>query len=214
MQIEIWSDIVCPWCSIGKRRFDKALEQFETKADVQISWRSFELDPHTESDFDGTLNQWLADRKGIALAQAEAMNEHVSDLAAKEGLAFQLHQAKPANTFLAHRLTHYAATRDLRDAMTKRLHQAYFSDGENLNDVETLVRLAREVGLTASAEELTAMLQGDAFAEAVRAEEKQAVQYGIRGVPFFLIDGKFGISGAQATETFLGALRKIASGQV
>ena len=128
MEIEIWSDIVCPWCAIGKARFEKALAQFEHKAAVEIAWRSFELSPDAERGYDGTLNEWLARHKGIALAQAAAMNDHVTQLAAREGLTFRMDLARPANTFDAHRLTHYAAGAGRREAMTDRLFRAYFTE--------------------------------------------------------------------------------------
>jgi predicted DsbA family dithiol-disulfide isomerase len=150
MQIEIWSDLVCPWCTIGKRRFEKALEKFEHREEVTVQLRSFELDPNTQKDFDGTLNQWLAQRKGISLQQAEAMNDQVAELAAKEDLVFRLNQAKPANTLDAHRLTLLAESEGKRVAMTERLYRAYFGDGEDLNDLATLARLAGEAGLTFS----------------------------------------------------------------
>jgi len=207
MDIEIWSDIVCPWCTIGKRRFEKALDQFEHMDAVQVSWRSFELNPDGERGYEGTLNEWLANRKGISPAQAMAMNDNVAALAAKEGLTFRLNEARPANTFDAHRLTHFADTVGKRKEMTERLFRAYFEEGEALDDVETLVKLGGEAGL--DKETVMKVLQGGDFGEAVRGEEEKAVELEINGVPFFLIDGKYGISGAQGTELFLRGLRQV-----
>jgi predicted DsbA family dithiol-disulfide isomerase len=207
MDIEIWSDIVCPWCAIGKRRFEKALEQFEHKDAVEVSWRSFELNPGAERGYEGTLNEWLANRKGISPAQAAAMNDNVAALAAKEGLTFRLDAARPANTFDAHRLTHFAESVGKRKEMTERLFRAYFEEGETLDEVETLARLAGEAGL--EKETVARILKDGDFGGSVLKEEEKAVELGIQGVPFFLINGKYGISGAQGPDLFLRVLKKV-----
>jgi predicted DsbA family dithiol-disulfide isomerase len=207
VHVEIWSDIVCPWCAIGKRRFEKALAQFEHRDAVKVSWRSFELNPGAERGYDGTLNEWLARHKGIGIQQAAAMNDNVAALAAKEGLTFNLDQARPANTFDAHRLTHFAELLGKRGEMTERLFRAYFEEGEAVDDAGTLAKLAGEAGL--DQEEAAKILQGEDFVQAVRAEEEKAVRMGIHGVPFFLIEGKYGISGAQGPERFSLGLRQI-----
>jgi len=209
MRVEIWSDIVCPWCAIGKARFEKARRAYEAEghAAVTVAWRSFELDPSMESDYPGSLNEWLAERKGVSLAQAAAMNDQVTRFAAEEGVTFRMDIAVPANTLKAHALTHYAEGKGLRQAMTERLLSAYFGEGENLNDHGTLLQLAKEVGLDVS--EAAKALTDEAYETSVRKEETKAMELGIRGVPFFLFNGKYGVSGAQSAQTFLQALRQI-----
>lgn len=207
MRIEIWSDIACPFCAIGKRRFEKALARYEHADEVTVEWRSFELNPGAGPTFDGTLNEWLAQHKGISLSQAAAMNAQVTAMAASEGLIFNMEQVRPASTFDAHRLTHMAEASGKRAETTALLFKAYFEEGEDLADPATLVRVGSKVGLPES--EVMSRLRDGAYADSVRAEVQQAITLGIRGVPFFLIDGRLGISGAQATDTFLSALRRI-----
>ncbi len=211
MKIEVWSDIVCPFCTIGKARFEKALTGLDFRDEIDITWRSFELDPNADVDYDGTLNEWLSKHKGISISQAAALNDRVAAMATAEGLVFNLDIARVANTFKAHRLTHWAAQEGKRTEMTARLFKAYFQEGESLNDDATLARLAEEAGL--SREAATAFLKGSELAQEVRAEEERAIRLGIQGVPFFLVDEKYGISGAQSTETFTQALRQIHSGE-
>jgi predicted DsbA family dithiol-disulfide isomerase len=206
MRVEIWSDIICPFCTIGKTRFEKALAEFEHGREVEVIWRSFELNSEP-LNFDGTLNEWLAKHKGVSLMQAKAMNDRVADMARQDGLDFQFDTAVPANTFDAHRLTHFAATKGLRTEMTARLLKAYFTEGEDIGDRETLVRLAGEAGLPH--EEAQSMLDKGEFATTVRGEEERAIQLGIQGVPFFLMKDKYGMSGAQSKDTFLQILRKV-----
>lgn len=207
MRIEIWSDIACPFCAIGKRRFEKALARYEHADEVTVEWRSFELNPGSGSTFEGSLNEWLAQHKGISLSQAAAMNDQVTAMAASEGLVFHMEQVRPASTFDAHRLTHMAESSGKRAETTALLFKAYFEEGEDLADPATLVRVGSKVGLPES--EIMSRLRDGTHADSVRAEEQQAMSLGIRGVPFFLIEGRFGISGAQATDTFLSALRRI-----
>jgi len=207
MKIEIWSDIACPFCAIGKKRFEKALTKFDHRAAVEIEWKSFELNPAADAHYEGTLNEWLVEKKHISMAQAQAMNAQVSELAAKEGLEFNLDHAIPTNTFEAHRLTHFAALHNKREAMTEILFKAYFGEGENLSEVETLGKLAGRAGL--DVDEAMDMLRGSDYSESVRSEEERAKKLGIQGVPFFLLNGEYGISGAQATETFLDALNQL-----
>lgn len=207
LQVEIWSDVVCPWCYIGKRRFESALATFKHGDEVEVRWRSFQLDPHAPQNSDKTLVELLAEKYGMSLERAAATNARVSELAAQEGLEYHLEQAHPANTFNAHRLIHLAEKHGLQDAMKERLMKAYFTERQRVGETETLVRLACEVGL--DAEEARTVLAGDAYAGEVRNDERQAQMLGITGVPFFVINEKYGISGAQPAEVFLKALEQV-----
>ena len=206
MKVEIWSDVVCPWCYIGKRRFESALARFKHRDQVEVIWRSFELDPTSPRQVEGTLDNMLAKKLGVSAAQAAAMNAQVTDLAAQEGLEYRLDQAKPGNTFDAHRLIHLAAAHNLQGAAKEHLLHAYFSGGLAIGDPETLVKLGTEIGLDAEA--VRAMLVSDAYAEEVRADIERARSFGIRGVPFVAIDETYGVSGAQPADTFLAALEQ------
>lgn len=198
IQLDIWSDIVCPWCYIGKRRMERALEALDEE--VHITWRSFELDPHSTTAPDISLTEMLAKKYGMSLERARQMQDQVTQAAAKEGLDFVFDEATPANTFNAHRLIHFAHAQGKGDELKERLMRAYFTQGKPIGDVDTLVALASDVGL--SAERAREVLDGEEFGEAVRADELQAREIGIRGVPFFVINGTHGISGAQPTEVF------------
>ena len=206
MQVEIWSDVVCPWCYIGKRRFEAALANFKQRDQVEVVWKSFELDPHAPSTSEDTLNQMLARKYGMSEEKAAAANQRVTILAAQEGLDYHLDQAHPGNTFDAHRLIHFAASRGLQGEMKERLMHAYFSEGQPIGDRETLVKLGAEVGL--DAEEARAVLAGNEYSDEVNADKREASLLGISGVPFFVIDEKYGISGAQPTELFQQALEQ------
>jgi predicted DsbA family dithiol-disulfide isomerase len=206
MNVEIWSDVVCPWCYIGKRRFEKALAGFAHRDNVSITWRSFELDPQASRQYEGTLDDLLARKYGLAPAKAAAMNARVSALATAEGLTYHLDRAKPGNTFDAHRLIHMAARHELQSEAKERLLRAYFTDGLSLGDTGALAEIASEIGL--NEEEARDMLAGDAYADEVRAEEQRAAAFGISGVPFVVIDERFGVSGAQSPEVFLQALEQ------
>lgn len=206
MKIEIWSDIACPWCYVGKRRFERALEQFEHAGDVEVVWRSFELDPHAPRTHAESQDELLAAKYGMPVEKARAMNERMAGEARKEGLDFHLDRVKVGNTFDAHRLVHLAAGSGCADAMKERLMRAYFSEGEAVGEPDTLVRLGVEVGLDEA--QVRAVVSGDAYANAVRADEARARSFGISGVPFFAIDERYGVSGAQPAEVLLGALRQ------
>ena len=208
MQIEIWSDVICPWCYIGKRRFEKALAQFAGREQVQVTWRSFELDREAPRQHPGTLQDLLARKYGVSHEQALAMNARVSGLAEAEGLAYRLDQARPGNTFDAHRLIHFAVSRGLGDRAMERIMRAYFCEALPVGEHAALARLAPEFGMTE--DEALAVLQGDAWGDAVRADEARAAAFGITGVPFFVFDEKSGISGAQAVEVFTRALEEAA----
>jgi predicted DsbA family dithiol-disulfide isomerase len=206
MQIEIWSDVICPWCYIGKRRFEQALAQYGRRETVNIVWRSFELDPNAASQYSGTLEERLARKYGVSLQEAAAMNARVTSVAAAVGLEYHLSKARSGNTFDAHRLLHFAASRQMGDRATERIMHAYFSEALPVGDRAALARLAPEFGISES--EALAMLESDAYAEAVRADEARAAAFGITGVPFFVFDEKFGVSGAQPVEVFAEALQQ------
>ncbi|WP_376796593.1 DsbA family oxidoreductase [Thermogemmatispora sp.] len=195
MEIEIWSDVVCPWCYIGKRRLEKALASFEQRDRVRLIWRSFQLDPSAPREAHERVSAVLARKYAISRAEAEAMNARVSALAAQEGLIFHLDQARYCNTFDAHRLLHLAAAHDQAQELAERLWRAYFSEGAVLSEPGTLYRLASEVGLPEP--EVALVLQSSAYSEAVRADERRAHELGVQGVPFFLFAGRYAVSGAQ-----------------
>jgi predicted DsbA family dithiol-disulfide isomerase len=206
MTVEIWSDVVCPWCYIGKRRFEAALAQFAHRDEVELTWRSFELNPASprSDDMQGTYAERLAAKYHMSVAQAQERLDHMTSVAAGEGLDFHFELARGGNTFDAHRLLHLALERGLQDALKERLDRATFGEGLSVSDHGELTRLAVEVGLDEA--EVTEALPSNAFADAVRADEAQALEYGVSGVPFFVIDGKFGVSGAQSPEHLLKAL--------
>lgn len=206
MIVEIWSDIACPWCYIGRRRFEKALANFEHRDQVKVIWRSFELDPNAPRDYTGNVNDLLAERYGMTRDRAERVNQHVTELAEIEGLEYHLDLAHPVNSLDAHRLIHLAAQHNLQSEMKERLQKAYFTEGAIVSDVETLVRLAVEVGL--NADKTRQMLTSDLYLDAVRTDQQRAQLLGIRGVPFFLLDEKYAVSGAQPTEVFTTAFQR------
>jgi len=204
MNLEIWSDVVCPWCSIGKRRFERALERFAHRDSVNVRWRSFELDPTAPPIRTGDAAQRLADKYGMSLVEAHQRQAQIVQLAAAEGLDFRLDIAQSGNTFDAHRLLHLAHERGIQSEVKERLFRAYFSDGEPIGDRETLVRLVSETGIPA--EDARSVLDSDQFADDVRADEREARDLGISGVPFFVLDRRYGISGAQPADLLLQAL--------
>jgi predicted DsbA family dithiol-disulfide isomerase len=211
MQIEIWSDVICPWCYIGKRRFEQALAQSGRRETVNVVWRSFELDSRAPPQYPGTLEEMLARKYGVSLQQAAAMNERVTSVAAEVGLEYHLSKARPGNTFDAHRLLHFAASRQPTsqqggDRATERIMHAYFSEALLVGDRAALARLAPEFDIAES--DALEMLESDAYADAVRADEARAAALGITGVPFFVFDEKSGISGAQPVEVFIEALQQ------
>ncbi len=206
MKIEIWSDIACPWCAIGKRRFERALEAFEHRDTVDVTWRSFELDPHAPRRREQSQPAHLAAKYGVPLAQAQAMNARMSGEAAKEGLRFDLDHAQVGNTFDAHRLIHFAADHGRRDEVVDRLFRAYLGEGRAIGERDELVAIATEAGLDAEA--AATMLASDDYAVAVRDDEARARMFGISGVPFFAIDERVGVSGAQPSEVLLEVLRE------
>jgi predicted DsbA family dithiol-disulfide isomerase len=206
MQIEVFSDVVCPFCYIGKRRLEEALDGFRHADQVTVTYRSFQLDPSTPMTSELSLEQMLAQKYGRTLDQAREMNNRVSDMAATVGLDFRLQDAHPANTFRAHRLLHFAATKDLGNELTERLMRGYFSEGVRIGNRDALLELAVEVGL--DRDESAAVLDGNAFEAEVNADIELARAFGATGVPFFVFDRKYAISGAQETGLFTEVLDK------
>jgi len=207
MQVEIFSDVVCPWCYIGKRRFEAALAGFPHRDDVTVTYRSFQLDPDAPAVSTQSIEQHLADKYGRTLEQAREMNQRVTDLAAGVGLRFHLEKAQRANTFDAHRLLHLAAARGVQAGLAERLLDAYFVRGVVVSDHAELTELAATAGLDRA--EAAAVLEGDDYAEQVRADLALAGRFGISGVPFFVFDRTYGVSGAQETAVFSDVLDRV-----
>ena len=206
MDVEIWSDIACPWCYIGKRRFEAALAEFEHRDDVRVTWRSFELDPSAPLEREGDGATRLAEKYGMPVERAREMQRQVTDTAAGEGLDFRLDIQRSGTTFDGHRVIHLAAEHGLQDAMKERLLHAYFTEGQLMSDHDTLVRLAVEVGL--DEDEARQVLATDRFADEVRGDERMAGQFGISAVPTFVVDRAIGASGAHPPEALIELLRQ------
>ena len=204
MKVEIWSDVMCPFCYIGKRKFERALAQFPERESIEIEWKSFQLNPGMKTEPGKNINEYLAEVKGWSVEEAKKMNDRVSQIASAVGITFNFDQAIVANSFDAHRLSHMAKKHGLQDQMEERLFAAYFTEGKNTADHDTLVALGAEVGLDAA--EVASMLKSQDYANDVRFDVHEATQFGIRGVPFFVLARKFGVSGAQEPEAFLEAL--------
>ena len=203
MKVEIWSDIACPWCYIGKRRFDVALSRFEHRDAVQVRWRSFELDAAAPAHRELAYLDHLMAKYRITMAEADAMIDTMIEAGARNGVVLRFDKAKPGNTFDAHRLLHLAADRGAQGELKERLFRATFTKGAAIADHDLLVAAATDAGL--DAEEAGAVLAGDAYAADVRADERRATELGITSVPFFVMAG-LGVSGAQPTEILLQVL--------
>ncbi|MFE8697262.1 DsbA family oxidoreductase [Cytobacillus sp. FJAT-53684] len=208
MKIEVWSDFVCPFCYIGKRRLENALALFPHKDQVQIEFKSFELDPHSPKYSGKNIHEALAAKYGMSVEQAKKTNEGVGQHAAAVGLTFNFDGMKPTNTFDAHRLAKYAKANGKETILTEKLLHAYFTESKEISDHDTLVDIAVEAGLDRQGA-LTILQDENAFANDVRIDEAIAQQYGISGVPYFIINQKYAISGAQPPETFANALQKV-----
>jgi predicted DsbA family dithiol-disulfide isomerase len=210
ISIDIWSDIACPWCYIGKRNLEAGLKAVSSDDDapqVNITFHSFELSPDTPVDFDGDEIDFLAGHKGMPRAQVEQMLSRVTDVAAEAGLEYRFDLLKHTNTVKAHELLHHAKAHGLQHEMEERLMSAYFTEGKHVGRIDDLAELAAEVGL--DADETRAALESAQYLPAVRQDQAQAQAYGIQGVPFFVIDGQYGISGAQPPSTFESVLRDL-----
>lgn len=206
MRIDIWSDVVCPWCYIGKRRIEAALERFPRRDEVEVVFHAFQLDPSAPRTADHSLTEMLSKKYGMPVAQAAEMEARVSAVAKEDGLEFHFEQARPSNTFDAHRLIAWAKTQGRQADMKERLMAAYFTEGRRVGEIDVLVALAAEIGLDPDA--ARAALASDNGAAEVRADIEQARRYNIRGVPFFVVDQKFGVSGAQPADALLAAMSR------
>ncbi|WP_194398316.1 DsbA family oxidoreductase [Microbacterium atlanticum] len=210
IKIDVWSDIACPWCYIGKRNLENGLAAASADEDapaVEVTFHSFELSPDTPVDFDGGEADYLATHKGISAAQAQQMLQRVTAVAAEAGLEYRFDLLKHTNTVKAHELLHFAKEHGRQSEMAERLMSAYFTEGRHLGREDDLAALAAEVGLDAVA--AREALAGGRYLSAVRADQAQAAAYGINGVPFFVIDGKYGVSGAQPAEAFAQIVRQV-----
>lgn len=195
---------MCPFCYIGKRKFEHALSQFPHKEQVNVVWKSFQLNPDMKTQPDKSLNQYLAETKGMSLAEARRMTDHVTAMASEVGLTFHFDKAVVASSQDAHRLIQLAKENSLGDAIEEQLFRAYFTEGRDTSNHATLLELGTEVGLDSEA--VQHLLQSNQYAEAVAQDIYEAQQVGVRGVPFFVLNRQYAISGAQQPETFLGAL--------
>jgi predicted DsbA family dithiol-disulfide isomerase len=204
LTVEIWSDVVCPWCYVGKRRLESALARFDRP--VEVVWRSFELDPSAPRERDLPAAEHLAAKYGMSVEQAQASQAQLTELAAAEGLEYHLDRTRGGNSFDAHRMIHLAAAHGLQDAAKERLMRAYFTEAEPIGDPDTLVRLMAEIGI--DEDEARAVLDGGAYADAVRDDEQLAYRIGIQGVPFFVLNRRYGVSGAQPADVLLQALAR------
>ena len=209
IKVDIWSDVQCPWCYIGKRKFEAAVAGFDGEVDVE--YHSFELAPDTPLDFAGTPKDYLAQRKGISPQQADAMLERVTGIAAEVGLDYDYDHVHQTNTIKAHELLHYAKGQGRQLDMKERLLKAYFVDGRHVGRIEDLADLAAEIGL--DRDEVVRVLTDETYLADVKADVEQAAVYGINGVPFFVFDEKYGVSGAQDPATFANVLEQVKSEQ-
>ncbi len=206
MHVEIWSDVVCPWCYVGKRRFEQALERFEHRDTTTVSWRSFELDPDAPRRRDEDPAGTMAERHGIPRAEAEALRLRVAAVAAGEGLHYLPEGGGIVNSFDAHRLTHLAAAHGKQAEVVEQLFATHLVEGGDIADPAVLVRIGRSFGLQAF--EIETMLEGKALSLQVAEDERLAVRLEAKGVPFFVVDRTFSVAGAQPVDTLLGMLRQ------
>jgi predicted DsbA family dithiol-disulfide isomerase len=207
LRIDIWSDIACPWCYVGKRRLEQALERFPERPSVEVHWRAFELNPAAPRESnDGPYAERLAKKYGSSVREAQARIEHLTQVAKGDGLTLDFERIRPGNTFDAHRVLSYAGDVGMQDAVKEHFLRGYLSEGEAIGDPDVVLRLATHAGL--NAERVSAILGSDAHAREVRADEAEAQRQGIHGVPFFLVAGRYALSGAQPPEILLRALRQ------
>lgn len=206
MKIEVWSDYVCPFCYIGKRHLEEAIQQAGLTEKVEVIYKAFELDPNAPATSERNMVAVLAEKYNMSLEEAQGMTDNVGKQAQAVNLDYNFEKMRPANTFQAHRLAKFAEAEGLGEEMTERLLHAYFIDGEQIGTFETLLKLAEEVGL--SKERTGEMLHAEVYNEDVKEDIQEAGQIGVQGVPFFVIDRKYALSGAQPVATFVEALQK------
>ena len=205
IKVDIWSDVQCPWCYIGKRKFEAGAAEFG--GDVEVEYHSFELAPDTPVDFDGSPADYLAQRKGLPMAQVEEMLERVTGIAKSVGLDYDYDHVHQTNTVISHELIHFAKSKGRQLEMKERLLDAYFVRGEHVGRIPDLVAIAVDLGFDEA--EVTEALESHRFLADVKADVALAQEYGIQGVPFFVIDGKYGVSGAQEAATFANVLTQV-----
>ena len=207
MKVEIWSDIMCPFCYIGKRHYEKALEQFADAKDIEVEWHSFQLDPSLPKPASNlSPYEYLAQRKGMSIEQSKAMHQNVIKMAEAAGLHYDFDKAVVANSFDAHRLIQFAKTKGLGDEAEECLFKAYFTEGKDMCDADTLLQLAKDMGLSET--EAKEVINGTAFTAEVKKDIEVASQIGVSGVPFFVFNGKYAVSGAQPSASFLNVLER------
>lgn len=206
MKVNIWSDVRCPFCYIGKRKFEMALEKFSHKEKVEVEWHSFQLDPNLKTTTEVNAIDHISEIKGISHDQAVQMHQHVTQVANEVGLDFEFDKVIVANSFNAHRLIQLAKKHGLGSEIEEQLFKAHFIEGKNIDDNEVLVSKGISVGL--AEKEIKQVLFSDAFSEEVKQDEMKAQSIGVRGVPFFVLNDKYAVSGAQSPETFLDVLEQ------
>lgn len=206
MKIEIWSDVMCPFCYIGKRNFEKALAQFTEKEKIEIVWKSFQLDASVPDIATESYEEYLVKRKGLSAEQVKGMLQNVTQMAREAGLDYHFDRSVMVNSLKAHRLIQFAKTRKLGDEAEERLFHAFFTEGKSIADIDTLTQLGVEIGLDAT--ELQAAFTDELYAYQVNQDIQEARQIGVNGVPFFVFNRKYAISGAQPPQAFLETLRK------
>jgi predicted DsbA family dithiol-disulfide isomerase len=204
MEVEIWADVVCPWCYLGKRRFEQALASFEHRDKVQVTYRSFELDPAAPPGVTTPAVEMLAQKYGMTADRADQAQRQMEERAAADGLTFRMSGLRSGNTRDAHRLLQLAKASGRQDQLMERLQRAYFTEQDSIFDHDSLTRLAMEAGL--DREEVSEVLTGDRYADHVETDEAMARVLGATGVPLFVIDRRYGISGAQPAETITDVL--------
>jgi predicted DsbA family dithiol-disulfide isomerase len=207
LKVEIWSDVICPFCYIGKRKFESALKQFEANDNIEITWKSFQLAPDMKTDTSISIDEYLAIHKGFSIEKAREMNTYVTQIAKQEGLSFNFDRSIVANTLLAHQMLHFAHTVGKQEVTKERLLKAYFTDGKNIDDKQTLLELATEIGL--DIDKLNLALNMNDFVDEVKADIDEAQQLGVRGVPFFVFNRSHAISGAQPVEVFVETIQQV-----
>lgn len=207
IKVEIWSDVVCPFCYIGKKKFEKALASFTAKDSVEVIWKSYQLDPEQKEKKYSSALEYMVESKGLTEAAVEGMFQNVEQMAGDEGLSYDLKRTIPANTFKAHRLIQLAKSKGLGDLAEEQLFRSHFLDFENIDSEDILKAVGKAIGL--SEKEVESALSDKAYEEMVLADMYEAQQVGVRGVPFFVFNQQYAISGAQPSEVFLDTLNKL-----
>lgn len=206
MKVQIWSDILCPFCYIGKRKFEKALAQFPGKDSVEIEWKSFQLSPNLVTDTTTSTTYSLAKSKNISIEEAQLMIERVTSIAKNVNLEYDFEKAVVANSYDAHRLLHFAKEKGIQNEVKEKLLRAYFVEGKNIADFDSLILLGEEAGL--NVEELNLLFKSNKYSDEVAKDIDEAQEIGVTGVPFFVFNRKYAVSGAQEVATFLNVLEK------